>query len=113
MISVLMVREMAISFEDFKILSSSSFEYELLLQETLLISELKPSLNANIGSALLLLLQPLLIFCHEVILFILFFLFHGLLSCHSYPHHLHASSFLICNCYFLTLLSHWLIPDIL
>ena len=45
-----------VSFEDFKILSSSSFEYDLLLHESLLISKLKPSLNANIGSASLSLL---------------------------------------------------------
>ena len=45
-----------VSFEDFKILSSSLFEYELLLHESLLISKFKPSLNANIGSAPLLLL---------------------------------------------------------
>ena len=44
------------SFEDFKILSSSPFEYELFLHESLLISKLKSSLNANIGSAPLLLL---------------------------------------------------------
>ena len=45
-----------VSSDDFKILSSSSFEYELLLHESLLISKLKLSLNANIGSAPLLLL---------------------------------------------------------
>ena len=45
-----------VSFEDFKILSSSSFEYKLLLHESLLRSKLKPSLNANIGSASLILL---------------------------------------------------------
>ena len=45
-----------VSFEDLKKLSSSSFEYELLLLESLLISILKPSLNAGIG------LAPLLLF---------------------------------------------------
>ena len=45
-----------VSFDDFKILSSCPFESELLLRESLLIRNLKPSLNANIGSAPLFLL---------------------------------------------------------
>ena len=45
-----------VSFEDFKILSCSSFEYELLLHESLLISKLKRSFNADTGLAPLLLL---------------------------------------------------------
>ena len=40
-----------VSFDDFKILSSCPFEFELLLRESLLIRNLKPSLNANIGLA--------------------------------------------------------------
>ena len=34
-----------VSFENFKMLSSSSFEYELLLHESLVISKLKPWLS--------------------------------------------------------------------
>lgn len=40
-----------ISFDDFSIISSCSFESELLLRESLLINKLKPHLNGNIGSA--------------------------------------------------------------
>ena len=39
------------SFDDFKIISSCYSESELLLRESLLTSKLKPSLNANMGSA--------------------------------------------------------------
>ena len=45
-----------VSFDDFKIISTCNFEAELLLRETLLIREHKPSLNGNIGTAPLLLL---------------------------------------------------------
>ena len=45
-----------VSFDDFKILSSCPFESELLLRESLLIRNLKSSLNATIGSAPLFLL---------------------------------------------------------
>ena len=40
-----------ISFGDFKIISSCYSESELLLWESLLISKLKPSLNADMDSA--------------------------------------------------------------
>ena len=36
--------------DDFSILSSGSSSFEFLLRESLLISKLKPSLNANLGS---------------------------------------------------------------
>ena len=39
-----------ISPDDFSILSSCSSSFELLLRESLLISKLKPSLNANLSS---------------------------------------------------------------
>ena len=39
-----------ISPDDFSILSSCSSSFELLLRECLLISKLKPSLNANLSS---------------------------------------------------------------
>ena len=39
-----------ISFDDFSILSSASSQLDVLLQESLLISKLNPSLNANITS---------------------------------------------------------------
>ena len=39
-----------ISSDDFPILSSCSSSFELLLRESLLISKLKPSLNANLSS---------------------------------------------------------------
>ena len=45
-----------VSFKDFNIVSYSSFDCELLLHESLLISKLKLPLNANIGSTPLLLL---------------------------------------------------------
>ena len=45
-----------VSLDDFKIVSSCSFESELLLRESPLIRNLKPSLKSNIGSALLFLL---------------------------------------------------------
>ena len=39
-----------VSPDDFSILSSCSSSFELLLRESLLISKLKPSLNANLSS---------------------------------------------------------------
>ena len=39
-----------ISPDDLSILSSCSSSFELLLKESLLISKLKPSLNANLSS---------------------------------------------------------------
>ena len=39
-----------ISFDDFSILSSASSQLDVLLQESLLISKLNPSLNADITS---------------------------------------------------------------
>ena len=38
------------TFEDFSIISLALFESELLLQESLLINTLKPTLNANVAS---------------------------------------------------------------
>lgn len=45
-----------VSFDDFKIISSCSFESKLLLCESLLIRNHKRTINANTGSAPLLLL---------------------------------------------------------
>ena len=42
--------EHPISFEDFAILSTGFSQFEVLLRESLLISKLNPSLNANINS---------------------------------------------------------------
>ena len=39
-----------ISLDDFFVLSTCSSSFELLLRESLLISKLKPSLNANLTS---------------------------------------------------------------
>ena len=39
-----------VSFDDFKIVSSTSNQFDALIRESLLISEMKPSLNANIRS---------------------------------------------------------------
>ena len=44
--------EHPISFEDFAILSTGFSQFEVLLRESLLISQLNPSLNANINSFL-------------------------------------------------------------
>ena len=40
----------SISLEDFAILSTAFSQFEVLLRESLLISKLNPSLNANINS---------------------------------------------------------------
>ena len=60
-----------VSFDDFKILFSCPFQFKLLLRESLLICNLKPSLNANIGSAPLFLLQFLFLSSMLLVLLIL------------------------------------------
>ena len=70
------------SFDDFRIVSSSYSESKLLLWESLLISKLKPSSNANMSSA------PVVFYLYTVcVIFIFILSFYWLLHVLAFACH--------------------------